>query len=166
MLNLRTRKGYIRVIDRRTEETLHEVLTKRTQLAQLRTLQTDSGYLLTASRDQCRQVITQMRIAECFIEYLDPSEQLNLQALCQFTYRALLGQLQSKIAFPVYYSWPESRKFARTFHKLKFASRMLSTISSGSFALTYFTVIQLGTEIYTFKAPMQRLYRYRGLGYR
>ena len=58
MLNLRTKKGFIRVVDCQTDKIVFEILTKRIELAQLRTLQTDAGYQLTASKDKCRAVFT------------------------------------------------------------------------------------------------------------
>ena len=44
MLNLRTKKGYIRVVNASTDQTIHEIATKRITLAIVRTLETEDGY--------------------------------------------------------------------------------------------------------------------------
>ena len=44
MLNLRTRKGFIRVVNASTGETIHEIASKRITLPMIRTLKTMQGY--------------------------------------------------------------------------------------------------------------------------
>ena len=105
-------------------------------------------------------MLTQLRVAESFLDFLIPYDQLKLQALCQYSYNSLLGSLQPQIAFPVYYSWPESRRFGKILYKLKSATRLLSTISSGNISLLGHQMIQLGTDIYVLRNPGRRLLKY------
>ena len=148
------------MLNSETKDIVQEEPTKRLQLAQIRSLQTEYGYHLSATKDQSRRVLTQLRVAESFLEFLIPYDQLKLQALCQYSYNSLLGHLQPQIAFPVYYNWPESRRFGKILYKLKSTTRLLSSVSSGNISLLGHQMIQLGTEIYVLRSPGRRLLKY------